>query len=380
MKGRLSVTDGLDRRSFLRMGAVGTAGLALAGTGGLSALLAACGSSKKSSASTATTAGGSATTAAKQNYGALDYQLSWIKNDEFSGEYLADTRGYYTQQGFTSVNLISGGPNVQQDAVVASGKAFVGISSPDITSPAIQQGADLITVGAQYQKNPFCIMSLATKPIHTPQDMYGKKIGVQSTNESVWKAFLKANNLDASKITEVPVQFDPTPLTTGTVDGWFSFITNEPNLLKVKGIDTFSFLLADYNYPLVSETYIVRKSSTQSDRAKIKAVLVADIMGWHDSYADPAAGPHQAVTKYGSSLGLNEAEQTLESKAQNQLIFSPDTLKNGIFTITPQLVDESLKTLSVGGITITADKLFDLSLIQEVYQEHPELKTAPAPG
>ena len=85
---------------------------------------------------------------------------------------------------------------MQQDAVVAAGKAFVGISSPDITAAAILQGADLIIVGAQYQKNPFCIMSLATKPIHTPQDMIGKKIGVQSTNESVWKAFLKANNID----------------------------------------------------------------------------------------------------------------------------------------------------------------------------------------
>ncbi len=373
------MTEELDRRGFLRLGAAGTAGLALAGSGGLAAFLAACGSSSKPSSSATTAAGGSATTA-RANFGTLDYQLSWIKNDEFSGEYLADTRRYYIEQGFSNVNLISGGPNVQQDAVVASGKAFVGISSPDITSPAILQGADLITIGAQYQKNPFCIMSLATKPIHNPQEMIGKKIGVQSTNESVWKSFLKANNIDPSKITEVPVQFDPTPLTTGTVDGWFSFITNEPNLLKVKGIDTTTFLLADYNYPLVSEAYIVRKSSLTSDRDKVKAVLVADIKGWHDSIADPAAGPHLAVTRYGPSLGLNEAEQVLESRAQNKLVLTSDTMANGIFTITPELVQKSISTLAVGGITITSDKLFDLSVIEEVYKEHPELKTAPTPG
>jgi ABC-type nitrate/sulfonate/bicarbonate transport system substrate-binding protein len=375
------LTNELDRRSFLRMGAAGTAGLAMVGTGGLTAFLAACSSSK--SATTATTSaasGGTTATTVKASFGTLDYQLSWIKNDEFSGEYLADSNGYYTAQGFSSVNLISGGPNVQQDAVVAGGKAFIGISSPDISSAAILQGADLITVGAQYQKNPFAIMSLATKPIHTPQDMIGKKIGVQSTNESVWKAFLKANNIDPSKITEVPVQFDPTPLTTGTVDGWFSFITNEPNLLKVKGVDTATFLLADYNYPLVSETYIVRKSSVKTDRDKIKAALIADIKGWHDSIANASAGPHLAVTKYGSSLGLEEAEQTLESKAQNDLILTDDTKTNGIFTITDDLLAKSIATLGVGGTTITADKLFDLSLIKEVYQEHPELKTAPTPG
>jgi hypothetical protein len=100
-------------------------------------------------------------------------------------------------------------------------------------------------------------------------------------------------------------------------------------------------------------------------------------MGWHDSLADPAAGPHLAVTKYGSSLGLDESEQTLESKAQNKLILTSDTQTNGIFSITPDSIQNNVKTLSVGGISITADKLFDMSVLQEVYQQHPELKTSP---
>ncbi len=62
-------------------------------------------------------------------------------------------------------------------------------------------------------------------------EFFGKKIGVQAANEPIWKTFLKANNLDASKITKVPVQFDPTPLAQKQVDGWLSYVTNEPNLL-----------------------------------------------------------------------------------------------------------------------------------------------------
>lgn len=369
---------------------MGAIGAGVIGAGGLSALLEACGSSSSTNstasttvaATTGTTTGASgATTVAPGQYGTISMQLSWIENDEFSGEYLAQTRGYYTQQGFAAVNLLGGGPNVTQDAVVASGKAFAGISSPDITAAAINQGADLIIVGAQYQKNPFAIMSLASSPIHNPEEMIGKKIGVQSTNEAVWRSFLKANNIDPSKVHEVPVQFDPTPLTTHTVDGWFSFITNEPNLLKVKGFDTYTFLLNDYNYPLVSETFMVNKSAlTGSNRDKLKAFLRAEIMGWHDSIADPAAGPTLAVTKYGKSLGLDVKEQTLESIAQNKLILTPDTETNGIFTISPASVDASVHTLGLGGITITAAKLFDTSVINEVYAETPALKTSPAPG
>lgn len=368
------MTNTIGRRGFIRMGGA-TVGLAT--VGGLSALLEACSSSSKSSTGPTTT-GGAGGTVAPGTYGTIGFQVSWILNDEFSGEYLADSRGYYTSQGFTHVNIIPGGPNVTQDAVVASGKAFAGLSSPDITAAAINQGADLVIIGAQYQKNPFAIMSLASSPIKTPQDMIGKKIGVQSTNEAVWKAFLKANNLDPSKINEVPVQFDPTPLTTHTVDGWFSYITNEPNLLKVKGFDTYTFLLNDFNYPLVAESYMVQKSAlTGANREKLKAFMRAEIMGWHDSLADPAAGPHLAVTKYGSTLGLEEAEQTLESKAQNKLILTADTQANGLLTITPELVDKCISTLALGGITITKDKLFDMSVLTELYQESPQLKTSP---
>ena len=79
-------------------------------------------------------------------------------------QYIADTKGYYKAAGFSQVNSSAGGPTVQQDAAWSRGKALVGISSPDITGAAILKGAPLKIIGAQYQKNPFCIMSLAEQP------------------------------------------------------------------------------------------------------------------------------------------------------------------------------------------------------------------------
>jgi ABC-type nitrate/sulfonate/bicarbonate transport system substrate-binding protein len=365
------VNPGLDRRMFLRRS--GMTGLVLFGGGG--ALLAACGDdSDTSTGSSGTTAApGGSTGAPAADFGTLEYQFSWIKNVEFAGMYLADTNGYYEAEGFSKVNFSAGGPNVQQDAIVASGKAFIGISTPDIAASAILNGAENIALGAQYQKNPFCVMSLASNPIKTPEEMYGKKIGVQSVNEPVWNAFLAANGLDESKIEKVPAQFDPTPLKAGEVDGWFSFVTNEPNLLKTEGVDTFNLLLNDFGYPLVSEIYIVSKKSLAEEREKIKAILRADIKGWWDAYKDPAAPAKLVVENYGKDLGLDEAEQTLESKAQNELIFTEETLKNGIFTISDVLLDETMATLKLAGIEIAVDELFDLSVIKEVYEENPEL-------
>lgn len=348
----------IDRRTALVRG-LQASGLIAAGP-----LLAACGGgggSKKSS-------GGA------KGFGTLDLRLAWIKNVEFAGEYLADQKGFYQAEGFAGVNLITGGPNATPaETDVVTGKAFAGLTSPDRAGAAIAQGAKIKIIATQYQKNPFAIMSMAAKPIRTAQDLIGKKIGVQATNEPIWAAFLKANKIDPKSITKVPVQFDPLPLTTGTVDGWMSYVTNEPNVLTLKGFKVETFLLADQAYPLVGESYVVTEDTIKNDRAKVKAMLRAEIKGWKESLKDPQAGADLAANIYGKGLGLDAKEQGLESKAQNGLILTPETQKNGILTMSPALVEANIKTLSYAAVTVSAAQLFDLSLIEEVYKEDPSL-------
>jgi ABC-type nitrate/sulfonate/bicarbonate transport system substrate-binding protein len=362
------VSAGLDRRRLLLAGGLA----AVAGP-----VLAACSSSSSSSSSSASSSGSASAAASSStadDLGALSYRLSWIKNVEFAGSYIADTKGYYKAEGFSSVNLIAGGASATpMEADVATGKAIFGVSSPDITGAAILKGAPLKIIGAQYQKNPFAIMSMAKTPIKTAEDMYGKKIGVQVANTSVWDAFIKAAGLDASKIKVVPVQFDPLPLTQGTVDGWFSFITNEPNELRSKGFDVTTFLLADQGYPLVSETYFTTTQTISSKPDVVKAFLTAEIKGWKDNIADPALGAQLTVNVYGKGLGLTVPEQTLESKSESELILTPDTQTNGLFTVTPALIEANLKTLAIGGLKLTADQLFDLSILEGIYKDNPSL-------
>ncbi|MFI5040938.1 MAG: ABC transporter substrate-binding protein [Acidimicrobiales bacterium] len=359
----------IDRRTFLRRGTRALGGAAALGLLG-PAVLEACSSSSKSSSSSSSSsaAGGSTGSVAPGTYGTLNFQLPWIKNVESAGEFIADSQGIYTKYGFSSVNLIAGGPNATpQETVVKTGQAFIGITSLDSTAAAIQKGFNLKVIGAEYQKNPFCIMSLASKPLNTPQDMVGKKIGVQSPNDAVWAAFLKANNLNASSITKVTVGFDPTPLAQGQVDGWFSFITNEPIALGLQGVKTTTFLLNDYNYPEVGNVFIVTTDSLQSKKAEVLAVMKAEIEAWKISLADPTVGAQLAATKYGT--GLTASEQTLESKAQNQLIATGDALTSGLFYVTKSAQTANVKTLGLGGTTVTESQLFDMSILDELYKD-----------
>lgn len=354
----------IDRRMFLRGGAKLVGGAALLGVAG-PGFLEACSKSKSTTSAT--------------NLGTLNFNLPWVPDVESGGEFLAKDKGYYTQQGFTGVNLIPAGPTATpQETVVLTGKALVAVTSLDSSAAAIQKGAGLKVIGTEYQKNPFCIMSQAGKPLNTPQDMIGKKVGVQSVNDAVWAAFLKANNIQLSQVDKVVVSFDPTPLAQGQVDGWFSFITNEPIALGLKGVPTHTFLLADYNYPEIGNVFIVTTDSLKNDRAKVKAAMTAEIITWRECIAHPDLPAQATVKDFPTAQTVPAAQQ--QSVAQNKLIAAGDALTNGLFYIAPATQAQNITTLALGGTTVTVSQLFDMSVLDEIYAAHADLKAVPAQG
>ncbi|MET8429506.1 ABC transporter substrate-binding protein [Nocardia sp. NPDC004860] len=351
----------MGRRNFLRY--AGLTGAAVGGAG----LLAACG--KDSSGS------GNGSVADGSKYGTVAVQLSWLKNIEFAGEYFADSKGYYKDAGFGSVNLIAGGAaSTSVEAGLGTGKIWIGMSAPQTTAPAILEGLSAKIVGTTYQKNPFCIVSSGKSPILNPQAMKGRKIGVQDTNQLIFNALLTANGMSPSDVTIVPAQYDPTPLANGEVDGWVSYATNEPITLATKGFQNFNFLFADFGLPLVAETLTVSQQTIDKERDKLKAFLMAEIKGWKDAVANPGEAARLAVEVYGKDQRLELREQTMEAQAQNGLVESADSKANGLFTMTDALIEQNIAALAKAKIDIKADKLFDLSVLKEVFAEHPELK------
>jgi ABC-type nitrate/sulfonate/bicarbonate transport system substrate-binding protein len=335
-----------------------TTAVALAAVG---VLLAGCSTSATSSSSD------------KADYGKLTVQLSWVKDVEFAGEYYADSKGYYKKAGFSSVNLVAG-PGATE-SLVASGKALVGISDPVSAAPAIvNEGAPLKIIGTTYQKNPFSIVSLADKAnILTAQDLVGKRIGVQAGNETLFKSLLTVNNIALKDVTIVPVEYDPSPLTSGDIDGYFGYLTNEAVTLENQGYKVANLPYADNGLPFVTESFEVTDDSIKNHRAALEAFLYATIKGWQDSNADPEGSADLAINTYGKALGLDKTKEVAQAKATLPLIESAETKANGLFTISKSLIADNIATIKASGVTITADKLFDMSLLADVYKAHPEL-------
>jgi ABC-type nitrate/sulfonate/bicarbonate transport system substrate-binding protein len=337
--------------------------------------LAACGDDSDSSDDSSSDDGGSS--ADSSGLGDVTVQLSWIKNAEFAGEFIADDSGYYTDAGFGSVNLLAG--PVSTEELVATGKADFGLSNAISTGAAIANSDfPLKIVGTTYQKNPFSILSLADGGnISTPQDLIGKKIGVQDPNLSLFNALLAANDIDPDDVEIVPNGFDIAPLEDGQIDGLVAYVTNESLLVAGDGFDTVDLAFADNGLPFVAESVITTDDMIADKPDVVKAFLKAEIQGWTDACADPAAGATLAVEKYGVDIDppLEQEKELAQAQQQCDLLVNTDeTASNGLFTISDDLIDANMASLDASGLDLSADDLFDLSLLDEVYAENPDLK------
>jgi ABC-type nitrate/sulfonate/bicarbonate transport system substrate-binding protein len=299
-------------------------------------------------------------------------QMGWIANVENAGEFVAAEKGYYAAAG-VDLELVPGGPGVSVEPLVVSGKALVGLTQPDNVARANQQGAALKVVATTFQRNPAAVMSLASKPVPTPQDLVGKKLGIQQSGVPIYDAFFTSINIDPKSITYVPVQFDPAPLVAGEVDAFVSFQTNQPIQLKVQGIDTVTFLLSDFGFNLYTDAFVATADALadQARRATLVSILRATMQGWQDAIADPESAAKLVVEKYGKSLNLELEPQTLTLQAEIPLIETEETKKSGLGTMSEAGIAQNIDTLKRSGIEATAEDLFDTSLLAELSAATP---------
>jgi ABC-type nitrate/sulfonate/bicarbonate transport system substrate-binding protein len=93
----------------------------------------------------------------------LTMQAAWINDAEFAGYFIGLDEGYYTEEDI-DLTYLPGGPDVIPESTIIAGRADLALTTPDTTIRAIvEQGAPFKIIGAQYQKNPIGVVSLASR-------------------------------------------------------------------------------------------------------------------------------------------------------------------------------------------------------------------------
>ena len=308
-------------------------------------------------ASAAATLGGRAASAGTP----MTMQAAWINDAEFAGYFAAIDKGYYSAEGM-DLTYLPGGPDVIPESTIIAGKADLALTTPDTTIKAIsEQGAKFKIIGAQYQKNPIGIVSLASKPIKTPQDLVGKTLAVPPVNVISVEAMLKLNNIEKAQVNIVPYAYDPTPLIKGEIDASLDFTTNVPFTIKQAGPEAVSFLLYDFGFTIFNDTVVVTEDTLNAKRKELVSWLRASRKGWDENFVDPAAFPPMWADTWFKGTGRTVENEIYFNTAQKPLMVN----EGGIFAMSEESIEKNIKALSEVGIKATRD-MFDTTLLAEI--------------
>jgi ABC-type nitrate/sulfonate/bicarbonate transport system substrate-binding protein len=291
----------------------------------------------------------------------LIMQAAWINDAEFTGYFVAIDNGYYKDEGL-DLNYLSGGPDVIPESSIIANKADLALTTPDTTIKAVvDQGAKFKIIGTQYQKNPIGVVSLASKPIKTPQDLIGKTLAVPPVNVISVEAVLKINGIDKSKVNIVPYAYDPTPLIKGEIDASLDFTTNVPYTIKTQGAEATSFLLYDFGFTIFNDTVVVTEDTLKAKRKELVSWLRASRKGWEENLKDPTAYPPKFAETWFKGTGRTIDNEVFFNTAQKPLIESP----SGIFSLSDEAVSKNIEALAQVGIKAPKE-VFDMSLLADI--------------
>ena len=353
----------LDRRRFLG-GSVIAGGVALLGG---PVLLSACGDDDTSGGAASGGGSGSATD--------LATVFSWVKNVEWAGWWVADKNGYFADNGIAP-GFVGGGPNAPEATqVIEAGEAQLGTASDTLQIiDAVAQGSDLVMIAAVLQQSPLGLAWLDPE-IETLEDMVGKRIGGSPDSPLNIDAVFAANDLP-NDYEFVPIGFDPAPLANGEIDVIVCFVTNQPTVLELQGLEPISRTFSDFGTPLYADAIIGKRGYLDENRDAVVGYLRAVIQGWEKNMEDPAVGAQLAVEEYGADLGLDLEQSTKENERQIELQKSDLTDEKGLLWMDPDFmagpVYEGIRATGRDELPDVA-KLVDLSFLEEAYDGRTSL-------
>lgn len=299
----------------------------------------------------------------------LNFQLSWVRSIQYGGYFAASDQGMFKARGI-DVTFTPGGPNIDGIANVASGNAQLGDRPPGPILIALEKGIPIKIIGTVFQKSPFSIISLASRPIRTVAELKGKTVAVGSTARASMQYMFRINGVDPDSVTMVPAAPDPFALVSGQLDAYTGLSTNQGVMLEARGIKIVTLNLYDLGLP---ETYSVlygREDYLSKNRAFVVSFLRGAIQGWTWAFAHPEATAKLTVENFGGA-GLEYTPQLMELRASQPYIETGIAKTDGLLAVDVPAYERLIDLYRNTGViksTMKAADICDPSFVQEAHK------------
>ncbi len=292
-----------------------------------------------------------ATAAAAQQ--PVKFTLDWKFEGPAAPFVLALDKGYYKAEGL-DVTIDTAGGSLEPLNRIASGTYDIGFG--DINSLIkfrdANPGVPIKAIYMVYNKPPFSIVGRKSRGVAKPKDLEGKKLGAPAPDGAYaqWPIFVKANNIDASKVTIENVGFpvrEPM-LAAGQVDAITGFSFSSYINLKDRGVpadDIVVLLMADFGVNLYGNAIIVNPKFAAEKPDAVKAFLRAFTKALQETVKSPAASVDSVVKR--NEVAKKDIELERLNMAIKDNIMTDEVKKNGFGGVDLARLDGAIEQIAL---------------------------------
>ncbi|WP_118135786.1 ABC transporter substrate-binding protein [Oceanicella sp. SM1341] len=305
---------------------------------------------------------------------AVSFSNDWKWEGPAAPLLLALDKGYYADEGL-DVTMDTGNGSLEAIPRVASGTYQFGASDINSLIKFRDQNPDMkvTAIFMIYNKPPFAIVGRKSLGVSAPKDLEGKTLGAPAPDGAYaqWKAFVKANGIDAEKVTIENVGFpvrEPM-LAQGKVDAITGFSFSSFINLKANGVpeeDISTILMADHGLDLYGNVILVNPDFAAENPDAVKAFLRATVKGFLETRADPEAAVKYVIAHNDVAREPVELERLQMALAQN--IFTEEVMANGLGGVDMARLERSIDQIAdTYDFTArpAAEEVFDASFLPE---------------
>jgi NitT/TauT family transport system substrate-binding protein len=256
-------------------------------------------------------------------------RLDWVFGTEHSGVWTAQQKGFFKEENL-DVRILPGEGSSVTVKLVGTGDVDFGYATADQALLAYSRGLPVVTTAVILQSSPTGIVFPKSTGIKKLTDLYGKRLGLQlkSAVERQWRVVAKMQNIDTSKINEVPADLAVAQLIiAGRIDAGVAFFFNDGMRPIVEGIDMDWILFRDVGLPMYSSGLTVNAATIEKKPELVARFTRAFVRGWAYAKANPEEAFALTVK---AQPTLDNKYNKLKLPAVLGLLDSPDTLKNGV--------------------------------------------------
>lgn len=262
--------------------------------------------------------------------------MPWVLNDEEAPWYNAVEKGFF-KDVCLDVELVPGGPGIEPIQLLAGGAVDIAVVAGASGIPSAVSSptpADVVGVGTMLKHSPYIWMGLdkdiaqdqKSEKKLTPQDLVGKKIGLQAGNDYFAQFLIAKYGLPEDAFELVEAGFTPDPLLVGAVDYYAAWVVNQPRLAEAQGFMNWTaFRFSDWGWDGYSDVSAVRRETLDTNPDLVKRYLAAVDQGLKFLLDNPEESADIAV-KYGVDAQLTKEQALRRFELQKDLIEGSDDL------------------------------------------------------